>query len=523
MDAVAAPLAPQASIRFRWRVTPLRLAFGLMLLAAVLRLVGIELRPLWLDEAYTAWFSSQGWHELWTVVPTYEPHPPFYYSLMKLWRDVFGGNALALRASSVLLALATIPVVIACSAELERQRPTGRPMLRAGIAGFLAAASPMLVMLGAEARPYPLLILAYSVGTLALLRLMRSFSAGAPGDAASWLMLAGGTEVGLWAHGLGLLYGLCLGAALAPAWSKSMTSERLVRGVSAATAVALLYLPCLAMIMNRAGDWGTGWISWRPIMLVQLLGLYTVPFDVLTIGSILAAVAMLLLAKRAVEASLGANGWTADRALLLLWLGPPILAALVSQLAMPIFLPRTLSATLIPAYLLFAGALANVRDARERLLLSAALVITILPSSVQTALRPATEPWDSVAAYLRQHVGPSDKVWLYPNDSAVPLREAGASTPIRGIPGEYPAVAIKGPVRAGSPAVVSVTAGQANAIALTDTGAPTVWLVTRQSGIFDPYNDMPKALAKVRVAGPVQEWGYIAVQPFYRRSIARKH
>jgi hypothetical protein len=44
----------------------------------------------------------------------------------------------------------------------------------------------------------------------------------------------------------------------------------------------------------------------------------------------------------------------------------------------------------------------------------------------------------------------------------------------------------------------------------------TVWLVTRQSGIFDPHDDMPNSLALVRHRGPAREWGYISVQPFTR-------
>lgn len=93
------------------------------------------------------------------------------------------------------------------------------------------------------------------------------------------------------------------------------------------------------------------------------------------------------------------------------------------------------------------------------------------------------------------------------------------------IPAPFPTLGARGPIRAGWPAMVSVTPQQAAAF----VGDPAVrdvrviWLVTRQNGIFDPDNDMPKALAKVRNAGPVQEWGYIAVQPFYRRSIVRKH
>jgi hypothetical protein len=46
---------------------------------------------------------------------------------------------------------------------------------------------------------------------------------------------------------------------------------------------------------------------------------------------------------------------------------------------------------------------------------------------------------------------------------------------------------------------------------------PVIWLVTRQSALFDPGSEFPKALARVRRAGAIQHWGYIDVQPFYER------
>jgi uncharacterized membrane protein len=520
MDAASSSLSASALFRLRVRITPLRLTIALTVLALAVRLVGLSVRPLWLDEAYSAWFSSRSWHVLWTEVPTYEPHPPFYYSLLKLWSDLFGGSALALRSFSVLLGVATVPLVIAASDELERQQPSGEPLLRAGIAAFLAACSPMLVLLGEEARPYPLLIFAYALATLGVLRLMREFGAG-PGTFTSWLMLAVGTELGLWAHGLGLLYALCLAAALAPAWlQRPVNRERLARGAAAAGMIALLYLPCLMMVLGRAGDWGgSGWLVWDPWMMLQLLGLYAVPHEVLTIGSAVAALVLILLVKRAVQAGLEQRGWTSDRALLLLWWGPPLLAILVSQVAIPIFLVRTLAATLVPASLAIGGALARAPSQRERFALAAAIVITLIPSTVQIGVRPASEPWDEVAAYLTRSARAGDQIWLYPNDSVLPLTEAGARGAMRGIPGDYPAVGFKGPVRAGSPAVPSVTLRQSRLLAADAAAldASTIWLVTRQNELFDPKNDVPSSLAMVRRAGRVQRWGYISVQPYYRR------
>lgn len=521
MDAASTLPSPVAASRYVWRITPLRLAATLTLVALGLRLIDLGTRPLWLDEAFSAWFSAQSFHYLWHVLPTYEAHPPLYYSLLKLWRMVFGGDAVALRSISVLFGVLTIPIVIAAAREHEELCPTGRPMLRAGLAAFLAACSPMLVILDQEPRPYPLLILAYTVAILGLLRLIRQFGDGGAGDWRSWAMIGAGTEITLWSHSLGILYALCLALALLPAWlRKPISRERLIRGIAVGATVALAYLPCLVLIASRAHDWGTNWLHWDTGMLLQLLVLYTVPVEALTIGSAVAALAMMLLIKRALSSTYASEGWNADRSMLLVWLGPPMLAALISAFFMPVFLARTLSGTLIPAYLMIAGAIARSDDARERRMITAAICITLLPCAFAVALRPSSERWDLLSAYLSRNVGPNDQVWLYPADSALPLDAVGRRIPgtVRPIPEAFPTLGFKGPIRAGWPATVSLTPGQAATFANDPAirGVPVIWLVTRQSGIFDPANDVPHALAGVRKAGPTQEWGYINVTPYRR-------
>src|SRR5438552_12647922 len=300
MDAAASALQPRADA-FRWlrRITPVQAGFAFVLLALGVRAIGLGTRPLWLDEAYSAWFSARGWHYLWSVVPTYEPHPPFYYSLLKLWLGLFGGGPVALRSLSVLVGIATVPVIMAAASEQERQDPSGRGLLRLSGAALLAALAPMLVLLDQEARPYPLLIFAYALATLGLLRLMREFAAGESGTWRSWALLAVGTELALWAHALGILYAACLAFALLSAWfAKPLHRGRLTRGIAVAAAIVLAFAPCLAMMASRAGDWGTGWLGWKAELLLQLLGLYTVPGEALPAGSILALLGTLLLIKR---------------------------------------------------------------------------------------------------------------------------------------------------------------------------------------------------------------------------------
>jgi hypothetical protein len=379
----------------------------------------------------------------------------------------------------------------------------------------------MLVFLDQEARPYPMAILAYAVSVLALLRLVRAFAGGGSGTWRSWLLLGLSTEIVLWAHGLGLIYAACLALALLPAWlGRPMPRERLVRGAVTAAIVTGAYLPCLLMILSRTHDWGTGWLPWRPLMLLQLLDIYSVPMVAITVGTGIATIIIVLLAFRAMGSAIKAHGWNSERALILLWLGPPLMAALVSQFVVPVFLARALSATIVPAYIAMGAALARTEGRRERMLLAGALAATLIPTVIQIASRPAPEPWDQVSTFVSRHATAADQVWLYPNDSVHPLNAAGlTSANVHGIPRDYPAIGFKGPIRAGSPAVVSLTAEQARQFAADPEirNVPVIWLVTRQSELFDPNAELPGALTHVRRAGPAIHWGYIGVQPFYRR------
>ena len=454
MDAASTLGAPPQAARFRLRVTPLRLVASLLFLALALRSISIASRPLWLDEAFSAWFADRSFDYLWHVLPTYEAHPPLYYSILKSWRLVFGGTPLALRSLSVLFGVLAVPVVIAAAREQERLSPTGRPLLHFGLAGFLAASSPVLVFVGQEARPYPLLVLAYSVAILGLLQLMQQFRQGSAGKWPAWILFGAGSELTLWAHSLGLLYASCLALALAPHLLNGQASRaRIVRGAITAIIVALTYAPCLLLVMNRVHDWEANWLHWEPSMLFQLMRLYMVPVETLTLASAITALAMLLLIKRALVSTYLSRGWNSDRALLLLWLGPPMLAALVSALFVPVFLARTLSGTFVPLYLIVGGALARSREPFERRIIAAMICITLLPSTIALAMRPPSERWDLVASYLSRNVGAKDQVWLYPADSALPIDAIGAHVrgKLRPIPEPFPTTGFKGPIRAGWP------------------------------------------------------------------------
>ncbi|MDB5686419.1 MAG: rane-like protein, partial [Rhizorhabdus sp.] len=93
------------------------IALVLLIVAAgiVIRAWRIAADPMWLDEAYSAYAAAKGWTFLWTIVPRYETHPPFYYSLVRAWTLLAGDSLLAHRSLGLVCGIAAIPVMAAAA------------------------------------------------------------------------------------------------------------------------------------------------------------------------------------------------------------------------------------------------------------------------------------------------------------------------------------------------------------------------------------------------------------------------
>ena len=104
------------------RVHPRRntLAFGVVVvltgLAAVLRITDLNARSMWLDEGFTLLRVFDTWPHLLNNdlflqgAKTIDPHPPFYFALLKLWGSLFGDNLFALRLFSPACAILMVPI-----------------------------------------------------------------------------------------------------------------------------------------------------------------------------------------------------------------------------------------------------------------------------------------------------------------------------------------------------------------------------------------------------------------------------
>ncbi len=484
--------------------------------AVLIRCWGIGSRSFWMDEAYSAWFISLSWSELWFETPRYEPHPPAYYSLLKLWSYLAGESSAALRGLSALAGIATVAVVGLAAKELALLTRSRRPLLLVAIACALAALSPRLLVIGQDARPYALLVLAYGVAILGLLRLARTFrdEEAAPGRVADWALLGASTVAVLWLHGLGILFaGALLGALLILALPHAGRGrwQRLLVTVAIA---AILYLPCLLMMLGRAGDWSSGWLAWnRAAFLPSFFQLYGLHAHEEGMTPRIAFVLIPFLALVALRRLRTAHAGLAPAMALLLLL-PPLGAAILSELGTPVFLPRTLVPVLLPAYLLVAFAVSE-HGRRADLAVAGVLAAAFLLNLGQTLRRPSQEPWADVAAAIQREMAPGDRIWAYPNDAAIPLERAlGSGRSLFPVPAAFPALQAPGVRRLGSPGVVMLVPEQARRWRLAQAPVRgTIWLVRRPSR--DPGSRILAELAQGRRLGRPRRWPGVVLVPLY--------
>jgi len=503
-----------------------RTAFLWIVVAAVavgaaIRFCDIGSRALWLDESYSAWFSELGWHALWFESPRYETHPPFYYSLLKLWRSVVGDDAAALRGLSALAGLAAIPIAAFAASTAARLTGSRRPLLFVGIACALFACSPRLMIIAQDARPYALLLTSYALALVFWLRLTLSFRSGEhpEGRIGDWAGLGAATALTLWLHFLGILYaGALFGALLLTSWSGA-TRARWTRLAVVSASVLLSYLPCLLMLLGRSSDWNSGWVVWDPSRLpgalLDLYGLYRLDEPVTPIAARILFALLIAVGLRQLWRG-GERQLAAGLASLILL--PPLAAAMLSAVGHPVFVPRTLVAVLAPAYLVAAYAL--TLPGRFALTLGSGVALIFMANLGQALARPSLEAWDEVAATLRREMRPGDVIWVYPNDTALPLgRSLGSPDRLVPLPSAFPALRAAGRRPAGSPAVVAVDGPAARAFAATNQPRPgaTVWLVVRATGLFDPDAKVAKTLAEGRRPGRVRRWGEIELHPLHPR------
>ena len=211
-----------------------------------LRVFLLDGQSLWYDEGVTATIAQRDLVELtrWTAN---DIQPPLYYYAVAGWGRIAGWSEWALRYPSAVFGVLAIPLLAVLALRLARLR------VAALLAALLAAAHPLLVYYGQEARMYTLLVL---LGILAAYLLARTADRDPPGWPlwAEYVVIA---TAAIYSHYFAIFLLLGLGCA----WLLDVAVRRRPTGPSlratlapfvvANAVVVVLYLPWLANLFTR--------------------------------------------------------------------------------------------------------------------------------------------------------------------------------------------------------------------------------------------------------------------------------
>lgn len=254
------------------------------LLAFALRATALTGQPLWWDEGYTFWFSTESLSRL-IELTSLDIHPPLYYLLLKGWLALLGVGVFQARLFSLFAALLTIPLFY------QWARLVAAPRV-ARLATLLLIFAPLHIYYAQEVRMYALLMLLIVallwawqrsawgwLGLFSGLALLTHYYA-------AWLILA----LALWMLGAarrrpsawrGPLTALGIAGALFLPWAL-YSGLRLWRYVGDKLAVeADTPLSPLAFVVRHFAAWSMGhptpgseWLSWLalPIVALAVLG-----------------------------------------------------------------------------------------------------------------------------------------------------------------------------------------------------------------------------------------------------------
>lgn len=211
------------------------LAYGIVLLAYVVRLYHLGTMGLEFDEAFSVESAFRSFPDLIHLLTHAEPHPPLYYSFLHLWYPLAGTTEFALRFPTLVANVLTVALLIRVAAYLG---------WRAGglVGALMLAINPYQVWYAQEARMYTPVAL---FGLAAVYFALRALRGGARRDLvwhALFMLLALATHyyaLFLWGF-LGLFVGAAI-LARRPSFALGFGRWCLTQA-----AVAVVYLPWLA-------------------------------------------------------------------------------------------------------------------------------------------------------------------------------------------------------------------------------------------------------------------------------------
>jgi mannosyltransferase len=449
----------------------------------LLRLPTLVSRSVWMDEAYSYWFMTLSWADLWFKVPFYETHPPFYYSLLKLWTMLAGSSEAGMRSLSVLASLVTI----ALTGFAPRLLGLGKRYDRVGIvAALLLAFNAGSIEYAQQARPYALQTLFCTLmivaSTMLLKRMLIDERQGAVIKAQRLIYVSLGLCSGivLWLHNTSpfIILGNWLGLFATILLFSRHKRYDLVVSIKALVIALVVWSPCVPITLIESRTVATAfWATISPNMLGW-------PFTLAAGGKFAFFPAIIVCALGWFQVYKARKPLALYSAAILL--APVLGVFLASYLFTPIFVVRTFE-WMAPLFLFLVALGLFVPGKMEKLKFVILPIILLLCIGQDIKYyRTPGQDLRGAAQYLASNYKPGDLVLVYPNELEVGLHYYLTQLPnsfeLAAIPARYPAIGLPRPYFGSNKGTPTAIDGDQAQIASTIAMHKRVWFVGDWNG-----------------------------------------
>ncbi len=385
-------------LALKWLLFSDRTWIGLLTLAAaILRIMFLGSKSLWLDEGQAFYRASLPLRSLLHVVTDGQMNMSLYYLILHLWMGVAGSSESMLRLPEVFFSIVTVPLTYLLGRELGNRR-----------AGLIAA---LMLSLNATCIGYAQMVRSYSLFvalvTLGSIFFVRSLKRDSPFNLGIYLASSTGS---VYAHLFGIL-------ALPSQWL-SLLLFRPNRTTAIKLAVSMLAIAMLgvpAFFFAIHGDHGN--VDWVPrTSLRSVTDLFVFLAGGFNEGMRTRTRLLLGLYLVGIVAAV----WPAPpsgrfaASYLMLSICVPIALTIAISLHKPLFQHRYLLAELPPFALLAAIGFQRTKPALAIAMVLAVSMLSVVEDySYYTA--PSLQDWRGVVDFVAKHAQPGDELVVYPD------------------------------------------------------------------------------------------------------------
>lgn len=344
----------------------------IILLATLLRVIGLISRPIWYDESFSILFAEKGPSAILsgTLIENQnassaEEHPPLYYFILWAWFNITNVSITTARFFSILFSLASLVIIYLITNHVFNSKT-------ALIASFIFAILPFQIHYAQEIRMYAMLSFWLLLATLSFLK--------AKENNKWWVLFSISCSLAQYTHNLAAIYLIPL--SLTPILYKDWKTLRNL--ILASLASLTLYLPWLIHLPAQLSKVNTNyWVEKPGIEKIFTLILFYIPHlplpNLLLVFGLLFAVLIITLAFFQTYLGLKNKIPNANHGLWLAYLSffPPLLLWIISQ-----FVPVYIERALLPSHAIFCIWLAwSLTETKAPKLIQSFATIMILACS----------------------------------------------------------------------------------------------------------------------------------------------